>query len=249
MATYTGTAPKDIVVTNPAEGSSTVAELNDADRETRLILKSQYAVKAVAFADSPYTVLVSDSTILCNCTAGAITVTLPQVTAVSSTTFGKQYQVIKTDSSANAVTIACYSGDTINGASTKTLSTQYYGYNIVGGGGTDWKILGGSAASADLATNATNIYDAGATAYVGATSTATASKAVVADASGYIDDAWLTDTLTSHVIVDVTSDQSLSASTWTTVNFNNEVKDTLNEFNTTTKRFTATETGYYLVNA
>lgn len=55
-------------------------------------------------------------------TSGAITVTLP---ACISTIFGRKYNVIKIDSSINAVTITRAGSDTINGATTLALSTQY----------------------------------------------------------------------------------------------------------------------------
>lgn len=75
-------------------------------------------------ADSPYTVTSADGfdvLILCDCTAGAITVA--PYTAIGNT--GKKITVIKTDSSANAVTIDPSGSQTWGPSTTRTLSRQY----------------------------------------------------------------------------------------------------------------------------
>lgn len=68
-----------------------------------------------------YTATSSDGTIYCDATAGAFTITL--LTAIGNGGIG--FNIVKTDSSANAITIATTSSQTINGATTQTLSTQY----------------------------------------------------------------------------------------------------------------------------
>lgn len=72
-------------------------------------------------ADSPYTILATDDIVLANATSGAITATLP--TAASIT--GREITIIKTDSSANVVTIATTSSQTINGSTNDYLPNQY----------------------------------------------------------------------------------------------------------------------------
>lgn len=60
--------------------------------------------------------------IRCDCTAGAITVTLPS----SSTNSLKMAHIMKTDSGGNAVTVSVGAGDTWFGAvGAQTLATQY----------------------------------------------------------------------------------------------------------------------------
>lgn len=59
--------------------------------------------------------------VLCDATNGEFTVTLPTSHIQPATLF----IFIKTDSSANAVTISPYSTDTINGATSASLATQY----------------------------------------------------------------------------------------------------------------------------
>lgn len=68
-----------------------------------------------------YTATDRDYTILCNATSAAFTITLP---AAASHT-GRIYNIKKTDSSANAVTIDGNASETIDGTTTKILNTQY----------------------------------------------------------------------------------------------------------------------------
>ncbi len=73
-----------------------------------------------------YAVLTTDYIV--NCTSGTFTVTLP--TAVGVT--GKPY-IIK-NSGAGVITIATTSAQTIDGVSTKTLSSQYDAVTLVSNG-------------------------------------------------------------------------------------------------------------------
>lgn len=82
-------------------------------------------------ADSPYTVLASDETILVNATAGAVTITLPTATS------GRILTVKKVDSSGNAVTLS----GTVDGTVNPTLTVQWQS-RIIQGDGTNWVILG-----------------------------------------------------------------------------------------------------------
>lgn len=114
-----------------------------------------------------YTLLTTDTGILGGATGGAITLTLP--TAVAAT---QEYFIFKGDSSANTVTVATTSSQTINGASTVVLSAQYAGVVLLSDGA-NWRIVaqlpvGGSTAlttasaqlSADVAiTTAGTYYD------------------------------------------------------------------------------------------
>jgi hypothetical protein len=71
----------------------------------------------------------------CDCTSGAITVTLPRAIK------GHTISIRKTDSSANTLTIDGFSIDTINGASTNVLSTQYDSLTLVFDGTSEWAII------------------------------------------------------------------------------------------------------------
>jgi hypothetical protein len=93
----------------------------------------------VSTKTSNYTVTTSDSFVLVNATSGAVTVTLP--TSVGSD--GRQYTIKKTDSTTNPVTVATTSSQTIDGASTYTLTTQFQLLNIISDGA-NWSVLSGT---------------------------------------------------------------------------------------------------------
>lgn len=94
-----------------------------------------YPVKTVT---SNYTVNVVDNTILVNAASGPITVTL-----ISAAWTPNSYTVKKTDTSANAVTVAAQGGQTIDGVSTYTLGTPYQSVTVVppGGNGGNWNVV------------------------------------------------------------------------------------------------------------
>jgi hypothetical protein len=74
--------------------------------------------------------------LLGNATSAAFSITLP--TAVGIT--GKTYTVKKIDSSANAVTVATTSSQTIDGTTTKPLARQYDAI-AVQSDGSNWMII------------------------------------------------------------------------------------------------------------
>ena len=89
-----------------------------------------HQVVTKVFADSPYTVLATDETVLVNAVGGAVTITLPSATA------GRILCVKKTDASANAVTLS----GTVDGVANPTLGAQNQS-RIVQGDGSGWQIL------------------------------------------------------------------------------------------------------------
>ena len=91
---------------------------------------------AVSTKTANYTGLYSDDVILGNATSGAITITLP--TAVGNT--GEVFHIKKIDSSVNAVTIATTSSQTIDGALTQPILTQYQNITVVSNG-VGWSVL------------------------------------------------------------------------------------------------------------
>jgi hypothetical protein len=91
---------------------------------------------AITTRTSAYTATTSDHTIICNATTAAFTVTLP--TAVGNT--GQMYSIKKIDASANAITIATTSSQTIDGVTTRTLSTQYQGVTVQSDGA-NWFVI------------------------------------------------------------------------------------------------------------
>jgi len=78
-----------------------------------------------------YTATDDDIVILVDATAGAITITLPAASGRS----GQVYIIKKIDSSANTVTVDANASETIDGALTYSLASQYDVVRIVCDGG------------------------------------------------------------------------------------------------------------------
>lgn len=83
------------------------------------------------------TLTIAHYTITVDASGAARTITLPTAVGIQ----GRVYIVKKTDSSGNAVTIATTSSQTIDGASTKVINTQYAGY-LVQSNNANWVIIG-----------------------------------------------------------------------------------------------------------
>jgi len=93
------------------------------------------AMTSKVFVDSPYTALLTNEVISYNATNGASIVNLP--TAVGN--IGKKYIIIKTDVSANSVTLDAYGSETIGGALTFVLYSQNAFVSVISDG-TNWII-------------------------------------------------------------------------------------------------------------
>ena len=91
---------------------------------TTMSTSGMYATIATKTAN--YTLTTTDFTVLGNASTGAITLTLPTAVGVS----GQIYTLKKIDSSANVVTIATTSAQTIDGQSSYSLSLQYAGIQV-----------------------------------------------------------------------------------------------------------------------
>ena len=91
---------------------------------------------AIVTATTTYNATVANHTILCNATSAAFNVNLPAV----ATSSGLKLNIKKIDSSANAVTIDGNASETIDGATTQALSSQYESLTIQCDGSA-WYIL------------------------------------------------------------------------------------------------------------
>jgi hypothetical protein len=94
------------------------------------------AHKTIASKTANYTATLGDDVILCDATGGVFTITLPA--AASST--GLCLKIKKTDSSANAITIDGNAAETIDGATTASLSLRYQWIEIACDG-SNWHIV------------------------------------------------------------------------------------------------------------
>lgn len=83
-----------------------------------------------------YTITSSDTVIIADATSNVVTITLPLASAHA----GYRFYVKRKDNSGNAVTIARTGSDTIDGATSQTLDSQYTSATIVSDG-TNWYIL------------------------------------------------------------------------------------------------------------
>lgn len=108
----------------------TLASLKLASAITNLVTKVN--------TDSPYSVLATDSNVFVNSTAGVVTVTLP--TAVGCA--GQRYVIKdwKGQSATNNITIGTTSAQTIDGAATKVLTTNYQSATVVSDGA-NWSLI------------------------------------------------------------------------------------------------------------
>lgn len=100
---------------------------------------SNDGIVSIDNGDSPYPVgvaLKTNTTILCDATGGAIVVELPGAAKYD----GVIFRIKKTDNSANTVTITPNGIETIDGAASKVLSTQYENIELLGDG-TGWIVL------------------------------------------------------------------------------------------------------------
>ena len=86
-------------------------------------------IVSVANVTSTYSVKASDAFISCDATSGSFTVTLPDATK----TAGQNFCINKINAS-NTVTIKPQTGQTINGASSITLTSQYSVYRLQSNG-------------------------------------------------------------------------------------------------------------------
>lgn len=98
--------------------------------------QANFTKKRTVSKTATYTVTAENDVIICDATAGAITVNLPTASGIA----GVEKTIIKTDAVANVV-IDGYGSETINGSTTKTLTTQYEKVTIISNG-TNWLIIG-----------------------------------------------------------------------------------------------------------
>ncbi len=117
--------------------SSTAVDLGTTSKFFgRVIALAQ--IVSVAAKTANYTVTTTDYVVTCDATAGNVTLTLP---AAAGTTIGQMYRFKKIDSSVNTCTVSRAGSDTIDGASTTVLSTQWQSVDIVGLTATTWGIF------------------------------------------------------------------------------------------------------------
>ena len=91
---------------------------------------------AISTITSTSTLNATQNVILVDATSAAVTINLPAVSTIS----GREYIIKKIDSSGNAVTIDANASETIDGATTQSLATQWK-YMTIKCDGTSWFII------------------------------------------------------------------------------------------------------------
>lgn len=99
-------------------------------------LRRKQAATPVVTKAANYTALDTDETILVDASSGSVTVALPSAVYRA----GKVYNVKKIDASANSVTIDPYGAETVDGAATKSTTTQWANMRVQSNG-TAWFVL------------------------------------------------------------------------------------------------------------
>jgi len=132
LGTYSTAA--DIQITARLEGYGFTAGAGGAPTVTVSTINVNSASVGVFTSSSA---LADESVALCSAAAGSITIVLPTALAHR----GKEYCIKKTDATANTVTIDPDGAQTIDGAATVVLSTQY-AYKRIISDGANWHTIG-----------------------------------------------------------------------------------------------------------
>jgi len=125
----------------PAASTSNVVTYCSSSTNTLLANQNNtgfrpFAITQIVTVSTTYPVLSTDYTVLGDATSAAFAVNLP----LASTQTGKVLNIKKIDSSVNAVTVTRAGSDTIDGATTVALSSQYQSTTIQSNG-TNWFII------------------------------------------------------------------------------------------------------------
>jgi len=102
---------------------------------TALVRQGSASLSVVAKSGS-YAMTTADFGILGDATSGAVTITLPAASNAGMLVF-----VVKKDSTGNNVNIAAAGGDSVNGSSSISLTSQYQKRLLIADGGTTWYVI------------------------------------------------------------------------------------------------------------
>jgi hypothetical protein len=137
LATGTPATPNAVTTTHLTltAGNSDLFVGGKAEIDGETFMDGNTSISVATTTSASYTAAAA-TVILANANSAAITVNLP---AASGKT-GRIYTIKKTDASANTVTVDGNAAETIDGATTKVLTTQYEVVRIVCDG-TNWHII------------------------------------------------------------------------------------------------------------
>ena len=159
--------------------------------------------------NSNYTAVDADA-LLVNASAGAITITLPEVALAA------RIIVKKTDSSVNAVTVVTPGSETIDGSATLAISSQNEAYSLISDGD-DWYTSSYPASSMPIAhvEGSSNFAGPGGVTITHSLNLANYIADVMpsADGGGALGEIWITDVAANSFVVR-NSGIAVTAFTW-----------------------------------
>ncbi len=94
-----------------------------------------FSVKRLTSADSPYSMNVNDAILICDTTGGNIVINL-----LPAQEWEEKRITVKKIIAANTVTVTPDGSETIDGAATSPITTQYDAFEYVSQGGQVWKL-------------------------------------------------------------------------------------------------------------
>lgn len=118
------------------KASTDMVGISTSSPTSKFYVNGSFGLALVA-KTSTYTATSADYTIKNDATSGAITINLPTASGIS----GRIYTIKKVDSSGNAVTVDPNGSETIDGAATYSLATQWK-YVTIQSDGTNWIVIG-----------------------------------------------------------------------------------------------------------
>lgn len=116
--------------------TGTMANFDAAAVDGNFVWQGLGVTHAIVTKTASYNATTSDHTIRVNATSGATTIALPS----AATSTGRIYVIKKIDATGNTVTVDPNGSETIDGATTVVISTQY-ARTTVQSNGTSWDVL------------------------------------------------------------------------------------------------------------
>lgn len=131
----TGTQSSGKIIWRSGLGGSTGTSLNSVSRKMQLAPNGITYRSPITTKTSSYTLTEDDSTVLFDCSSGACTATLPSASSSTGVKFN-----IKLIDATNNLTIDANGSETIDGATTKTLTIQYESVTLHCDGAAWWVV-------------------------------------------------------------------------------------------------------------
>lgn len=120
-------AQADIIMNETTQRANTATRVGQMLKD---IISSKPNTQTVPVKYNSNTLLGNEDVVEADCTSSNLNFTLPDATTNS----GKEFTVIKIDSSSHSFSLITVGGQTISGSSTKTVDTQWAGYKVKSNG-------------------------------------------------------------------------------------------------------------------